>query len=313
MTSETKTVSVVVPIFNEEETVREIYSRVNSVFEKLGKYSYELVFFDDGSTDNTRKIIRELADEHENVKAVFYAKNFGYLKNTFYSVRSAKGDCAVLLHADLQNPPEKIPEFLEKWENGAQVVLGVKNQSRENPFMYFMRTVFYFLMINVFGIKLTAHATEFELFDRSFIEIMRKIKTPLPFLRGIISEYAASTDTVYFTQDKRKKGKSKFNLNKYYDFAITGIVQYSYNIPRRVIALSIIGLILQLVEFVFIFIPSIKDFILSDISERLISRIILAVLLLIFIFLAFISEYIIFFAKNCGEKPMVVEEERINY
>ena len=149
-----KTVSVVVPIYNEISLLDEIYNRINNVFKNLDNYVYEIIFFDDGSTDGTRKGIEEMCQKHEEVKAVFYSKNFGYLKNTFYCFQQAKGDCAIIVHADLQNPPELIPEFLEKWENGSQVVLGVKNQSRENKFIYFLRTVFYFLMNTIYIAKI---------------------------------------------------------------------------------------------------------------------------------------------------------------
>ncbi|MBE6716656.1 MAG: glycosyltransferase family 2 protein [Ruminococcaceae bacterium] len=308
-----KTVSVVVPIFNEKEMLDEIFSRVDAVFQNNEKYEYELVFFDDGSTDGTRKNIEKLCSHYENVKGVFYAKNAGYLKNTFYCVQQAKGDCVIILHADLQNPPEKIPEFLEKWENGAQVVLGVKKKSRENRFMFFLRSVFYFLMIHIFGIKLTPHATEFELFDKSFVEILKKIKPSNPFLRGIILEYASSTDVVYFTQDMRKKGKSKFNLNKYYDFAICGIVQYSVNIPRRVILCSFAGIILMFVELFLLWLPKMISDGFADVENGLIIRILIFLVLLLFVFLSFILEYIIFLIKNADEKPLVLEEKRINY
>ena len=131
MNNNKKLVSIVVPIYNEVDMIHEIYDRVNNVFNELPDYDYELVFFDDGSSDGTCKKIEDLSEIHPNVKGVFYSKNFGYIKNTFYAVQQAKGDCAFLLHADLQNPPELIPEFLKKWENGAQVVLGIKNKSKE--------------------------------------------------------------------------------------------------------------------------------------------------------------------------------------
>lgn len=313
MNPEKRMVSVVVPIYNEKEMVEEIYRRVNSVFSENKKYVYEIVFFDDGSSDGTREIIEKLCDEYENVKCVFYAKNSGYLKNTFYSVQQAKGDCAIILHADLQNPPEKIPEFLEKWENGTQVVLGVKNKSRENKFMYFMRSFFYFLMIHIFGIKLTPHATEFELFDKSFIDILKKLKPSNPFLRGIILEWASSTDIVYFTQDMRKKGKSKFNLNKYYDFAMCGIVQYSKIIPRRMILGSVIGLVLTVAEFLFLCLPELIKSDIVTIANTVMTRILVMLLFVLFIFMAFILEFIVFSLNNKEEKPLVIEEKRINY
>lgn len=308
-----KMVSVVVPIFNEINMVDEIFNRINSVFKKLGNYDYEIVFFDDGSTDGTRRAIEELCEKHTEVKCVFYSKNFGYLKNTFYSMQQAKGDCAIMVHADLQNPPELIPEFLEKWEKGAQVVLGVKNQSRENKFVYFLRSVFYFLMINFFGIKLIAHATEFELFDKSFIGVLKEIKVNTPFLRGIVNEYASSIDCVYYTQDARKKGKSKFNLNKYYDFAICGITQYSVCLPRRVIAGSVIALMILLAEFCFRLLPIIGNYDYLSIVNAIILRVILAVLFGLVIVACIIFEYVISLKNNAAQKPMITEEKRINY
>lgn len=308
-----KLVSVVVPIYNEVSMINEIYDRVDAVFKKLENYTYEIVFFDDGSTDGTRDAVEKLSLQHREVKGVFYTRNFGYLKNTFYSLQQAKGDCGIILHADLQNPPEVIPQLLEKWEQGTQVVLGVKNQSKENKFVYFLRTVFYFLMIKVFGIKLIAHATEFELFDKSFIEVLKKMKVNTPFLRGIVSEYASSIDCVYYTQDKRKKGKSKFNLNKYYDFAICGITQYSSGLPRKIIFGCVIALVIMLLEFLFVVVPEIFIAAPLTIANSIILRCILAAVLIAIIVISIVFEYIITIKNNSDSKPMVVEEKRINY
>lgn len=313
MNNDKKLVSVVVPIFNEVDMVEEIYERVNNVFCTLPDYCYELVFFDDGSTDGTCEKIEKLSVIHPEIKGVFYDKNFGYLKNTFYAVQQAKGDCAFLLHADLQNPPELIPDFIKKWENGAQVVLGIKNQSKEKKLMYFLRTVFYFIITRIFGVKIIPHATEFELFDKSFIKALKAIKTNQPFLRGIISEYASNTDRVYYTQNKRVKGKSKFNFNKYYDFAICGIVQYSSNIPRKIILVNLIGLLFAFIEFLFVFLPELKTLSAIEISNCILIRIILAGIMVSSIILSFALEYLIFLVGNSGEKPMITESKRINY
>lgn len=308
-----KTVSVVVPIYNELEMLEEICNRVADVFKKLENYIYEIVFFDDGSTDGTREAIEELAEKYSEVKAVFYSKNFGYLKNTFYSMQQAKGDCAIIVHADLQNPPELIPEFLDKWEKGAQVVLGVKNKSRENKLVYFLRTVFYFLMIKVFGVKLIPHATEFELFDRSFIDILGRIKTNTPFLRGIVMEYASVIDCVYYTQDARKKGRSKFNLNKYYDFAVCGITQYSVCLPRRIIWGCVIAIVLIFIECCVVVLPNVVSLDLLSVLNSIILRGILVAICILTIVICVLFEYIISIKNNMADKPMVTEEKRINY
>ncbi len=313
MCNDKKHVSVVVPIYNEVSMINEIYDRISAVFKKLEKYTYEIVFFDDGSTDGTRDAIERLSSQHSEIKGVFYTRNFGYLRSTFYCMQQAKGDCAVIVHADLQNPPEVIPEFLEKWENGTQVVLGVKNQSRENKFVYFLRTVFYFVMIKVFGVNIFPHATEFELFDKSFIEILKKIKVNNPFLRGIVTEYASSIDFVYYIQDARKKGKSKFNLNKYYDFAICGITQHSNRFPRKIIFACVIALVIMLLEFIFVAIPNFFVTDILNIANAIILRGILASVLIAIIVVAILFEYVISIKNNIDEKPLVVEEKRINY
>ncbi len=313
MNTDKKLVSVVVPIYNEIAMVDEIISRTRAVFKTIENYDYEIVFFDDGSTDGTRAAIEKICSECDDIKCVFYTRNFGYLKNTFYCMQQAKGDCAIIVHADLQNPPELIPEFIEKWEKGAQVVLGVKNQSKENKFVYFLRTVFYFLIIKVFGLKLKPHATEFELFDKSFITTLKQINVANPFLRGIVSQYASSTEYVYYTQDARKKGKSKFNLNKYYDFALCGITQYSVCLPRKIILCCVIALIILLAEFCFIAIPRIIHSDLLNFANVVILRAILAAVLALIIVVCIIFEYVISIARNSGEKPLVIEEKRINY
>lgn len=308
-----KLVSVVVPIFNEISMIDEIYNRISSVFKKIEDYDYEIVFFDDGSTDGTREAIEELCLEHNEVKSVLYSRNFGYLKSTFYCMQQAKGDCAVIVHADLQNPPEVIPELIKKWENGAQIVQGIKNQSKENKVIYFLRTIFYFLLIRFFGIKMTAHATEFELFDKSFIDILKKIRVNTPFLRGIVGEYATSIDYVYYTQDARKKGKSKFNANKYYDFAVCGIAQFSRNLPRKVMLISALAIPVIIAEFCFLFLPRLLDGLIADPSGSIIIRVMFMALCLFMIMVSIMFEYIIMLLDNTAEKPMIVEEKRINY
>lgn len=313
MCNNKKLVSVVVPIYNEISMVNEIYDRISAVFKKLENYTYEIVFFDDGSTDGTRDAVEKLCSLHNEVKGVFYTRNFGYLRNTFYCLQQAKGDCGIIIHADLQNPPEVIPEFLEKWEKGAQVVLGVKNQSRENKFVYFMRTIFYYLMIKFFGVNIFPHATEFELFDKSFIEILKNIKVNTPFLRGIVTEYASSIEFVYYIQDARKKGKSKFNLNKYYDFAICGITQHSNRLPRKIIFGCVIALVIMLLEFFLIALPNFWGSELISIANSVILRCILAAVLIAIITISILFEYIISIRNDNVEKPLVVEEKRINY
>ncbi|MBR1811599.1 MAG: glycosyltransferase family 2 protein [Clostridia bacterium] len=313
MCREKKTISIVIPVYNERAMLDEVYRRMTAVMQTITDYDYELVFFDDGSTDGSREKITALCVLDKKVKAVFYSKNFGYSKNIFYAMQQAKGDCAILLHADLQNPPELIPEFIKRWETGATIVLGIKNKSRENKFMYFMRSVFYWIMNAVFGMSLIPHATDFELFDKSFIDILKQCNYKNPFLRGIIAEYGSAVDCIYYTQDRRTEGKSKFNLNKYYDFAVCGIVNMSKKLPRKILLFGLICILLSLVEFFFICIPRIHAHAIADIASHLLLRGGIVVLEINMIFNAVIAEYVISAAASADQKPLVVEQKRINY
>ena len=308
-----KLISIVVPNYNEVGTLDELYERTTKVMQTLTKYDYEIVFFDDGSKDGSKEKIEELCNKDEHIKAVFYSKNFGYAKGTFYCFQQAKGDCAVILHADLQNPPEEIPRLVEKWETGAQIVLGIKNQSRENKFVYFMRTLFYWMINNVFGVKMIPHATEFELFDKSFIDVLKRINTNEPFLRGLIYEYGTSYEQVYYTQEKRKKGKSKFTLSKYYDFAVCGIVNASKVLPRRVIWVSVIVMVLTILELFFSCIPSVWGTFFHGAIGHIMIRLIVIFMGLLTLMVSFCAEHLISLPRNNGEKPIIIEERRINY
>lgn len=306
-----KLISVVVPVYNEEENIDEAYSRITKVMTGLPEYDYEIVFFDDGSTDGSRKMIRKLCASDEKVKAVFYAKNFGYQKSTFYCMREAKGDCAIIVHADMQNPPENIPEFVEKWEKGAALVLGVKDGSNENKMMFFIRTVFYWLMNHFFGTKMIPHATEFELFSRSFIGVLRQINVNCPFLRAIIADYGYDIDYVHYRQDKRKKGSSKFNLSKYYDFAVGGIVSMSTNLPRKGLALSLAALLISTVELILHLVFRQSAGMAPAEAVLLRGGIILVEISLLFNSL--MAEYAVSRNHAGTGEPLIVESERINY
>lgn len=313
MCNDKKLISIVVPNYNEVDTLEELYERTTKVMQTLDKYDYEIVFFDDGSKDGSKAKIEELCNKDEHIKAVFYSKNFGYTKGTFYCFQQAKGDCAVILHADLQNPPEEIPKLVEKWESGVQIVFGVKSQSKENKFVYFTRTVFYWVINKIFGVTMVPHATEFELFDKSFIDILKKINTNEPFLRGLIYEYGSSYEYVYYVQEKRKKGKSKFTLSKYYDFAVCGIVNASKVLPRRVIFVSIIAMILSILELFIFCLPNAFALSLNEAISDIMLRLLFIFIGLLLLMISLCAEHLISIPRNNGEKPIIIEEKRINY
>ena len=308
-----KTITVSVPEFNEEENIRPAYERIKNVMESLTAYNYEIVFFDDGSTDGSRAEIEALCEADPLVRAVFYTRNFGYAKTVFYCMQQARGDAAVIVHCDLQNPPEEIPRFIERWEQGADVVLGVKNKSRENRFVFLLRTFCYWLANVLFGMRLVYHSTEFELLDQSIIAVLRQVRTSEPFLRGLVLEYGRHIEKVYYTQDKRAAGTSHFNLVKYYEFAVGAMVYSGRCLPRRLLAFSLIGLTATVLEFFIGFLPGAAGMPRAQVGNGVILRFCLFVLLLLLLSLSLLFEFIVALRRDQAQKPIIVEEKRLNF
>ena len=145
-----KTISIVVPTYNEELNIQNVYERVCKLFEtQLKDYEMELLFIDNASHDSTRKLIDELAQKDKRVQAIFNATNFGFSKSSFYGLSQAEGDAAVLMYADMQDPPEVIPKMVKEWEKGHRIVVGIKSKSRESKIMYFIRSIYYKLLTKI--------------------------------------------------------------------------------------------------------------------------------------------------------------------
>ncbi len=309
-----KTISILIPTYNEEENITLAYQRVTSVMKGLvSKYNYEIVFIDNGSTDKSRDMIRELCKEDRRVKAIFNAKNFGYSRSHFYGLTQMTGDAVVLVHADLQNPPELIPKFVEKWENGAKVVIGIKNKSRENGIVYFVRGIYYKLMKHMSEVEQIEHFTDFELLDQSFIQVLKTIDDPLPYLRGIVSEMGFGMEKIYYTQDKRTHGKSHANFFKLYDFAMLGITSYSKALMRMSTFVGIgLGGICTLVAFV-TFIKKLLnwDSFSAGAAATVIGIFFLGAVQLFF--LGILGEYILSINARVIRRPLVIEERWINF
>ena len=156
-----KTISVVIPTYNEEKNIMAVYERVSVLFEKeLSRYEMQILFIDNASLDSSRMLIEELCRKDERVQAIFNATNFGFSRSSFYGLSQAEGDCAVMLYADMQDPPEVIPEFVRKWEEGYKIVTGIKSQSKENRLMYAIRNIYYNLLSKISEVSTLSNLTE---------------------------------------------------------------------------------------------------------------------------------------------------------
>lgn len=308
-----KTITVVIPTFNEEENVPIIYERVHKVFEsKLSGYRLEYLFIDNFSTDNTRAILRKLAEKDKSVKVILNARNFGFSRSTFYGLTKASGDCAVLVFADMQDPPEVIPQMVDEWENGYKVVCGIKNKSRESPVMYAIRSVYYKLLKKICEVDHIEHFDGFGLYDSSFIKVLNGLSDSMPYLRGIVSELGYRIAYVKYEQDIRKNGKSAFNFLKMYDLAMLGITSYSKAVMRIAV---FFGCGIGMISFFIAFFTVIKKLLFWD-SYPMGSAAIITGIFFFFgiqsFFIGMLGEYIANINTRIMNRPLVVEEDRLN-
>ena len=309
-----KTITVVVPTYNEQDNILVAYDEIVKVFkDELSNYQYDILFIDNDSTDNTREIIRTLASKDKNVKAIFNARNFGQARSHFYGLTQAEGDCAILLHADLQNPPEVMIDFVKEWENGAKVVIGIKDNSKENPILFFLRSCYYKVMKLVSEVEQIQHFSDFELLDRDFIKVLRELHDPSPYLRGIVSELGFKMARVHYNQNKRERGKTHANFRTLYDFAMNGITSYSKSILR---VATLTGTILSGISILVAIITLVRKLLFWDTFQAGVAAIGVGVFFLGSVqlfFIGLVGEYILGINTRILNRPLVIEEERINF
>ena len=223
-----KTISVMIPTYNERENAQAIYEAVRDVIKKeLSAYDYEILFIDNKSTDGTREIIESICSSDPKVKAIFNQKNFGQFNSPYYGIIHTSGDCTITMCADFQDPVEMIPEFVREWENGYRVVIGIKSRSRENPFMYVIRAMYYAALKKMSSVEIIKQFTGFGLYDKSFVETLRELKDPTPFMRGIVAELGPDRKEIEYTQPKRRAGKTHNNLFTLYDAMMLSFTSYT--------------------------------------------------------------------------------------
>ena len=223
-----KKISILIPCYNEEENVVPISKAVTEeLLKNLPDYDYEIVFIDNYSQDNTRPLLREICKNNSKIKAIFNAKNFGQFNSPYYGMLQTTGDCTITMCCDFQDPVEMIPKMVEAWENGAKIVSCIKTQSKENPVMRFFRTIYYKIIRKMSSVDQIEHFTGFGLYDKSFIEVLRNLKDPTPFIRGIVAELGYKRVDLEYTQAKRRAGKTHNNFFTLFDAAMLSFTSYT--------------------------------------------------------------------------------------
>jgi len=307
-----KKISIVNPCFNEEDNVQELYERVKTVMMSFS-YEYEHVFIDNASTDGTEGILRRLAAQDKRVKVIINARNFGHIRSPYHALLQATGDAVISLASDLQDPPEKIPEFVRKWEEGYKIVAGVKTRSEELGLVFLLRSLYYRVLRSLSDVRLIDNFTGFGLYDRKVIEILRQFNDPYPYFRGLIADIGYEVAEIEFTQPRRKRGISKNNFYTLYDMAMLGVTSYT-KIPLRLA--TMLGFLSAILSFLIGIIYLVYKLVAWQNFSLGLAPVIIGLFFMGSVqlfFLGIVGEYIGSIYTLAVRRPLVIEKERINF
>jgi dolichol-phosphate mannosyltransferase len=241
-----KLISVVIPVYNEEKNVRRAYTEVCKVFDDMDRYELEILFTDNHSNDRTPDILAEVASSDKRVRVVRFARNFGFQNSVLTGYRLATGDAAFQLDCDLQDPPALFPVFLEQWEKGHDVIVGVRRTRKESKLIGIMRKVFYRLLRRFSDDYMVVDGGDFRLVDRSILDLLCTIHDAHPYTRGLISSLAARQVGIPYDRMRRELGQSKFPIRRLFGLAMDGILAHSM-LPLRLATYC--GLLMSLLLF----------------------------------------------------------------
>ena len=309
-----KKISIMIPCYNEEENVVPISEAVvRELTDSLPEYDYEILFIDNDSKDNTRPLLREICQNNPKIKAIFNVKNFGQFNSPYYGMLQTTGDCTICMCCDFQDPVEMIPKLVHEWENGYKIVCAIKTTSKENKIMRFLRTCYYKLIRKMSDVEQIEHFTGFGLYDKSFIGVLRNLKDPSPFLRGIVAELGYRRKDIPYEQAKRRAGKTHNNFYTLYDAAMLSFTSYTKIGLRLATFCGIgVGFVSFLVGMVYLILKLIMwDNFPMGMAPVLIGMCFLGSVQLFFIGL--LGEYVLNINTRVMNRPLVIEEERLNF
>lgn len=311
-----KKISIIIPCYNEVDNVEPICEAVvKELTTNLPQYDYEIIFADNASNDGTRGKLIKLCSENKKVKAIFNVTNFGQFNSPFHAMCQCTGDCAISVCCDFQDPVELIPRFVEEWEKGHRIVSAVKSSSKENPIIYFLRTIYYKMIKKMSNVRMIEHFTGFGLYDKSFIELMRNLHDPIPFMRGIVAEYGEGFNRVEieYEQQKRRAGKTHNNFYTLYDAAMLSFTSYTKVGLRLATFVGLFSAAVSFVVAIVYLILKLVDWYNFNAGMAPVTIGVFFIGGIQLLFIGIIGEYILNINTRVINRPLVVEEKRINF
>ncbi len=313
--SSAKKISVVTPCFNEEESILGCVEAVRAIFDRdLSGYELEHIWCDNGSKDRSVEILRTLAAKDHRIKVIINSRNFGILKNTYNGVMNASGDAVLtFLPVDLQDPPELIPTFVKHWEEGHEIVYGMRAKREEGLLLVLARKAYYRLLSRLTYVNYPPDAGDFQLVDRCVIEAMRKIDDAQPFMRLMTFDCGFRSIGVSYTWRARQHGVSRNRMIHMFDQGLNGIVSFS-GAPLRIALLC--GLGISVSSILYAFVVGILTLLGTVQAGHGIPTVIVALFFfggLQIFFMGVLGEYILAIFNQVRRRPLVIERERINF
>ena len=309
-----KKISITIPCYNEEENVYPLHDALVEMFERdLPNYEYELLYIDNCSSDRTRELLKELGKQDKHVKAILNAKNFGQFNSPYYGMMQTTGDCTILMAADFQDPVEMVPKYVAEWEKGYKIVIGRKTSSKESSIVYHLRSLYYKIIKKFSEVEQIEHFTGFGLYDKDFMDVLRNLKDPTPFLRGIVAELGYKRKEIPYEQPHRRAGKTHNNWYSLYDAAMLSFTSYT-KIGLRLA--TFIGIFVGALSFIIAIVYLIMKLVFWDTFTAGMAPVIIGMFFLGSVqlfFLGFMGEYILSMNQRIMNRPLVIEEERINF
>ena len=307
-------ISIVSGCYNEEGNVRELCQRVSQVMaDSLPNYTYEQILIDNCSTDKTAEVLREICREDKRVKVILNNRNFGHVRSGYHALQQATGEAIVLMASDLEDPPEMIPQFVRKWEEGYKITLAQKTSSSEFFMLFLVRKTYYSIVNRLSDVPLAKNVTGFGIYDRRVIEDIKRIGDPYPYFRGLICDLGYEQFLIPFHKPVRKRGFTKNNFYTLYDLGMLGIVNHS-KVPLRlaVFAGCGVGAISFLVAFGYL----IYKLLFWDRFQVGSAPVVVGIFFLGAVqlfFIGILGEYIGSIYTQVLRRPPVIEKERINF
>ena len=310
-----KTVSIVIPMYYEEEVARECYEKVSNVLKSLkDKYDYEIIFVNDGSRDKTLEILENIAKDDKKAKIISFSRNFGHQAAVTAGLKEVSGDAIVIIDADLQDPPELIPQMLELWEQGNEVIYGKrKTRKGESAFKLLTAKMFYKTLNALSDVEIPKDTGDFRLVDRKVVDVINSLPEHNKFLRGLFSWVGFKQEAYEYERQERYAGKTKYPLKKMLKLASDGIISFSTKPLKLVGALGIVSIVISIVLLIYALISYI--FKLNQLSAGWTS-IIVAVTFFAgvqLLSLWVISEYIGRIYDESKGRPQYIIDKKINF